>query len=210
MTRLAITWLTFVALAVALVMGVLWLTTAPAGDRLEPAVNSLAVLAGITGIFVERWAAQRERRNQALESIHDELERNAVVLDDDAFATTAGAHRRLYPRLIRSAVDAAFSTGALDRRGDGDLVVLLHRWRDSVGSVNRRLELTEMLLFTTSSNDEIVQFNQALHGPASVLHDARELLGTVRARVARASGARRPGQDIQDQRPLDDHRAEGL
>ncbi len=187
MTRLAITWLTFAALAVALVMGVLWFTTSPAGDRLEPAVNSLAVLAGITGIFVERWAAQRERRNQALESIRDELERNATILDDDVFATTAGAHRRLYPRLIRSAVDAAFSTGALDRRGDGDLVALLHRWRDSVGSVNRRLELTEMLLFTTSSRDEIIQFNQALHGPASVLHDARELLGAVRDRVTRAS-----------------------
>ncbi|MGX7829688.1 hypothetical protein ACTG9Q_31840 [Actinokineospora sp. 24-640] len=97
MTRLAITWLTFLALAVALVMGVLWFTTSPTGDRLEPAVNSLAVLAGITGIFVERWAAQRERRNQALESIREELERNAAVLDDDAFATTAGAHRRLYP-----------------------------------------------------------------------------------------------------------------
>lgn len=188
MTRVAITWLTFIALAVALVMGVLWFTTSPASDRLEPAVNSLAVLSGITGIFVERWAAQRERRNQALESIRDELERNAAVLDDAGFATTADAHRRLYPRLIRSAVDAAFSTGALDGRADGDLVVLLHRWRDSVGSVNRRLELTEMLLFTTSSSDEIAQFNQALHGPASVLHDARELLRTVRERVAKASG----------------------
>lgn len=187
MTRWAITWLTFTALAVALVMGALWFATSPSGDRLEPAVNSLAVLAGITGIFVERWAAQRERRKQALDSIRDELDRNSAVLDDEAFAASAGAHRRLYPRLIRSAVDATFSTGALDGRRDGDLVVLLHRWRDAVGSVNRRLELTEMLLFTTLSADEIAQFNQALHGPASVLHDARELLGTVRARVVKAS-----------------------
>ncbi|MBY8849947.1 hypothetical protein K7G98_16385, partial [Saccharothrix sp. MB29] len=65
MTRVVITALTFGALAVAMVLGVSWLVVSPPGERWEPAVNSLALFAGITGIFAERWAAQREQREQA-------------------------------------------------------------------------------------------------------------------------------------------------
>jgi hypothetical protein len=183
MTRLAITIATFGALAVALVLGLLWFVVSPAGQRWEPAVNTLALLAGLTGIFAERWAAERERRNQAVESIRIELEHNRRLLADEAFSQDPAqlSRRRVYPRLMVSAVDSAFASGALSPRRDTELIEALHRWRATVGAVNRRLDLTESLTFGSSSADEVEQFNRALHRDDGYLHGVRELLGELSA-----------------------------
>src|SRR2546423_2948047 len=163
MTRLVITYATFGALAVSLVVGVVWFVDSPAGQRFEPAVNTLALLAGLTGIFAERWAAERERRNQAVASIATELRHNRELLDDEAFQPTELNRRRVYPRLMVSAVDSAFASGALSPRRDTELIDRLHRWRSTVNAVNHRLDLTESLTFTSTSEDEIEQVNRALH-----------------------------------------------
>ncbi|MGM1061474.1 hypothetical protein [Saccharothrix sp. Mg75] len=184
MVRIAITALTFGALAVAMGLGVTWLVVSPPGDRWEPAVNSLALLAGITGIFAERWAAQREQRNQAVESIRLEMARNRETLDGGEFSADAPAGRRLYPRLIQSAVDSAFSSGALSPRRDAELIDLLHRWRSAVGSVNRRLEMTETLMFTSASAEEVEQLHEALHGEGSFMRGVRALLDETRTYLA--------------------------
>lgn len=178
MTRLVITALTFGALAVAAGLGVAWLVVSPGDQRWEPAVNTLALLAGITGIFAERWAADRERRLQAVESIRAELAHDVEVLSDDAFTRDPDAfrRRRVYPRLVVSAVDSAFASGALSRRRDGELIAKLHAWRDTVNTVNRRLDLTESLTFATSSTDEVESFNRALHRSDGYLIGARALL----------------------------------
>lgn len=178
MTRLVITALTFGALAVAAVLGVAWLVASPADQRWEPAVNTLALLAGITGIFAERWAAERERRLQAVESIRAELAHDVEVLDDEAFSRDPDAYRRrrVYPRLVVSAVDSAFASGALSRRRDGELIRMLHAWRDTVNTVNRRLDLTESLTFATASMDEVEAFNRALQRSDGYLTGARALL----------------------------------
>jgi hypothetical protein len=176
MTRLAITYATFGALAIAGLLGVVWFVDSPAGQRFEPAVNTLALLAGLTGIFAERWAAERERRNQAVASIATELRHNKELLADEAFQPVELHRRRVYPRLMVSAVDSAFASGALIPRRDGELIDKLHRWRATVNAVNRRLDLTESLTFTTTSADEIEQFNRALHRDDGYLHGVQELL----------------------------------
>jgi ABC-type transporter Mla subunit MlaD len=178
MTRLVITALTFGALAVAAGLGIAWLVVSPGDQRWEPAVNTLALLAGISGIFAERWAAERERRLQAVESIRAELAHDVEVLDDDAFSMDPDGfrRRRVYPRLVVSAVDSAFASGALSRRRDGELIRRLHAWRDIVNTVNRRLDLTESLTFATGSMDEVEAFNRALHRSDGYLTGVRELL----------------------------------
>ncbi|GAB1512619.1 hypothetical protein [Actinophytocola sp. KF-1] len=183
MTRLVITALTFGALAVAAGLGIAWLVVSPADQRWEPAVNTLALLAGITGIFAERWAAERERRLQAVESIRAELAHDVEVLDDDAFRRDPDAYRRrrVYPRLVVSAVDSAFASGALSRRRDGELIRMLHAWRDTVNTVNRRLDLTESLTFATASMDEVEAFNRALQRSDGYLTGARALLGELQS-----------------------------
>ena len=193
MSRLAITVATFAALAVALLLGVAWFVESPAGQRWEPAVNSLALLAGLTGIFAERWAAERERRNQAVESVRTELEHNRRLLADEAFSQDPAqlSRRRVYPRLMISAVDSAFASGALSPRRDVDLIETLHRWRATVNAVNRRLDLTESLTFGSTSTDEVEQFNRALHRDDGYLHGVRELLTELSAGPFAAR--RRPG-----------------
>jgi len=181
MTRLGITIATFGALAIALLVGLAWFVESPASQRWEPAVNTLALLAGLTGIFAERWAAERERRNQAVASIGTELRHNRELLDDDAFQPSELNRRRVYPRLMVSAVDSAFASGALSPRRDTELIDKLHRWRATVNAVNRRLDLTESLTFTTTSAAEIEQFNRALHRDDGYLHGVRELLDELSA-----------------------------
>lgn len=192
MARIAITVLTFGALAVAMALGAAWFAAAGPGQRFEPAVNTLALLAGITGIFAERWAAQRERRQQALESVESELALNAAVLMGEEFGEHAPPGRRLYPRLLHSAVDAAFASGAFSPRRDGELIALLHGWRGQVGSVNRRLELTELLTFTSASAQEAADFDRAVRafmpGVRTALAEVQAHLPAPRGRPARRIG----------------------
>ncbi|HVK20364.1 MAG TPA: hypothetical protein VM677_03290 [Actinokineospora sp.] len=189
MTRVAITIVTFGALAVALALGVSWFVVSGPGERFEPAVNTLALLAGITGIFAERWAAQRERRQQAIESIESELAHNRQTLAGAEFSADAPPGRKLYARLLHSAVDAAFTSGALSPRKDTELISRLHRWRGEVSSVNRRLELTELLVFTTASADEAEDFDQALRTfmptVRSHLDEVETYLGAMRSEPSR-------------------------
>ncbi|NUT91091.1 MAG: hypothetical protein HOY78_03595 [Saccharothrix sp.] len=181
MTRVVITALTFGALAVAMVLGVTWFFASPGDQRWEPAVNTLALLAAVTGIFAERWASRHEQRVQAIESIRLEMARNREVLDHEAFRASPPRGRNVYPRLVQSAVDSALSTGALDPRHDAELINLLHQWRTAVSSLNQRLELTEMLVFTTASDEQAEQLHRALSGPSSFLNGLRTMLDQAQA-----------------------------
>ncbi|MFI6425579.1 hypothetical protein [Promicromonospora sp. NPDC050880] len=141
--RTAVATVTYGLLATAFVLGVLWFVL-PGEPRWEPAVNSLTLVAGMTGLVVERLSSEAERHAQVLAAVRRELERNRAVLADNEFARTADDRpRAVFARLAVSAVDAALVSGALDRRRDTDLVTGLHRWRDTVQGFNRRLDLTE-------------------------------------------------------------------
>lgn len=175
MTRIAITVATFGALAIALLLGILWFAASPADQRWEPAVNTLALLAGLTGIFAERWAGARERRHQVLDALGHEAVRNAEVLADGRFVPATDGTPRVYPRLVLSAADTALISGALGAR-DRELFDLLHRWRDTVYEFNHRLDLTESLTFASNSAEDRIRFDQALHRDGGYLTSARALL----------------------------------
>jgi uncharacterized membrane protein len=141
--RAAVAGVTYVLLTTAFVLGVLWFVV-PGEPRWEPAVNSLTLVAGMTGLIVERLSSEAERHTQVLAAVRRELERNQAVLTDNEFARGADDRpRAVFARLAVSAVDAALVSGALDRRRDTGLVTRLHRWRDTVQGFNRRLDLTE-------------------------------------------------------------------
>ena len=58
----------------------------------------------------------------------------------------------------------------------------LHRWRATVNAVNRRLDLTESLTFAMTSEEEVTQFNRALHRDDGYLHGIHELLNQLSQR----------------------------
>ena len=72
--------ITAVSLSAAFVINAIWFATSIGRDRLEPVVGVLGILAGITGLVAERWAARQEARDAALDTIGTELEANDDLL----------------------------------------------------------------------------------------------------------------------------------
>jgi hypothetical protein len=141
-----------------------WLVTASGTSKFEPTVQILGLLAGLTGVLAERRASARERRHLALIALTDELQRVASILDNPQFNQSTETPRpRVYPRLPVSATDAALTSGALTQRSDDDLLLLLHNWQDEVNGFNRRLDLTEIRVFTLGALAEITEFERVLH-----------------------------------------------
>lgn len=181
--RTVVTAVSYGLLAVAFVLGVSWFFW-PDNSRWEPAVNSLTLVAGLTGIFVERLTAEAERRTGVLRAVADELQENTRLLSDERFAPQAPTQRQVYPRLVVSAVDLALVSGALSRHRDADLVTLLHRWRDTVHLFNRRLDLTEISTFSnTISPAELAAFHRALTRENSYFTATREMLERLLSRL---------------------------
>lgn len=186
--RTVVSWVTYGLLAVAFVLGVSWFIW-PGNSRWEPAVNSLTLVAGLTGIFVERLTSEAERRTEVLRAVADELHENTRLLNDPRFSAEAPTSRQVYPRLIVSAVDLALVSGALGLHKDADLVGLMHRWRDTVHLFNRRLDLTEVSTFSnTISPAELAAFRRALQRDDSYLAATRELLQELLSKLPRVNG----------------------
>ena len=181
--RTVVTTASYGLLGLAFVLGVIWFFW-PQNSRWEPAVNSLTLVAGLTGIFVERLTAEAERRSEVLRAVADELQDNTQLLADERFSPNPPGHRQVYPRLIVSAVDLALVSGALGRHRDGELVGLLHRWRDTVHLFNRRLDLTEISTFSSSSTtEELAAFHRALNRENSYFTTTRQMLDTLLAKL---------------------------
>lgn len=155
---------TFSSVAFSAVISIVWFITTSGASRFEPAVQTFGLLGGLTGILAERRAAAKERRQLALITLADELRRDAAILDDRQYAPSEESPTpRVYPRLPVSATDAALTSGALAERSDDELLLLLHNWRDEVNGFNRRLELTELLIFTSGNSADVAEFERALH-----------------------------------------------
>ncbi|HEY0694532.1 MAG TPA: hypothetical protein VGD71_36560 [Kribbella sp.] len=181
--RTVVTAVSYGMLGLAFVLGVIWFLW-PGNARWEPAVNSLTLVAGLTGIFVERLSAEAERRTEVLQAVSDELQENTRLLSDDRFSPDQRNLRQVFPRLVVSAVDLALVSGALGRHRDAELVNLLHRWRDTVHLFNRRLDLTEISTFSnTISSEELAAFHRALHRENSYFAATREMLEALLSRL---------------------------
>lgn len=181
--RTVVTALSYGLLGLAFALGVIWFFW-PENSRWEPAVNSLTLVAGLTGIFVERLTAEAERRTEVLRAVADELQENTRLLNDDRFSPATPTTRQVYPRLVVSAVDLALVSGALGLHRDSELVGLLHRWRDTVHLFNRRLDLTEISTFSNSiSTEELAAFHRALHRENSYFAATRDKLETLLTRL---------------------------
>ncbi|GAA2800534.1 hypothetical protein [Kribbella solani] len=174
--RTVVSVVTYGLLGLAFVLGVIWFLF-PGNSRWEPAVNSLTLVAGLTGIFVERLTTEAERRTEVLRAVADELHENTRLISDPRFSPEAPGTRQVYPRLVVSAVDLALVSGALGLHRDAELVGMLHRWRDTVHLFNRRLDLTEISTFSnTITTAELAAFHRALHREDSYFAETRKML----------------------------------
>ncbi|MFH8371096.1 hypothetical protein [Streptomyces sp. NPDC018031] len=186
---------TFACLLLALGICVRWFTVAPPQGRYEPAIQTFALVAAITGVFAERRAAARERRDQALVALADELVKNTEILYGEGFAPLDrhAPRARVYPRLVQSATDAALVSGVFWEAATADLPALLHDWRDAVHDFNRRLDLAELRTYVGLVPDEVlIAIDDALHREDGQLAELRRLRAVLE-RVLRERYGRQPG-----------------
>jgi hypothetical protein len=162
---------TFAALALGLLVCVAWFLTADGSARFEPLVTGLAVVAGTTGVFAERWVASRQKRDEALDGVSRELANNLEVRQ--RFFHREAPEARVYPRFLLSATETALISGALT--GDTALIQALQRWSDLARDLNHRLDLAEIKTFVAASADEIADIEGAIYrkgGPLEKVDDA--------------------------------------
>jgi hypothetical protein len=145
-------------------------------------VETLAVAAGITGVYAERRAAAVERRQVAVRAVQKELEDNIRLLRDDSrFQLAAGAvpGPRLYPRIGVNATDTSLAQDALAEDGDGDRAKALSEWREEAETFNRGLDLTELLFYglqlSTLEHSEVMKrVDKELQGRREQMADETE------------------------------------
>lgn len=166
MIRTAVSIFNVVALVVAFFFALMW-WLGPGWDWLEPAATTLPLLAVLTGIRAERWAAERERRNQSAAALRREVEENLEALADPRFRPENQVMGQIYPRLALGAVTTALISGAFNHKRDRPLVRLLIDWRNIAEDFNRRLDLTELLLCTADVVDvhELVLLREVVRRP---------------------------------------------
>ena len=180
---------TAASLIAACVINVVWFARSSGTSRLEPIVGVLGILAGITGLVAERWAAARESRDAALEAIGTELRANRELLASDAFGDDPNQplRRQVFPRLYLSAVDAAFASGSLSSTQDAEMITELHAWRNQVVRFNSQLALAEILAFTVESESVLRDLRDGLHGTDGPLARIRTAIEGLLGRLAVAA-----------------------
>jgi hypothetical protein len=155
---------TISSLVLSFILSALWFAQSRGTLRLDPAVESLGLLAGITGLVAERRVAAAEQRDRALAAVRNELNVNSRILDALARSSGSAPRREIYPRLYSSAVDAALSSAVLLPKRDELLSGNLHEWRNTVVTFNLRLAVAEILAFTAGSERVLSELHEVLHG----------------------------------------------
>jgi hypothetical protein len=135
---------TFCSLLAALGASVGWLVTTP---DWAPAVTSLTLVAAITGLFIDRWIAKRERRRQLLRALVHELYMNAGVLKEVRSISPGTDSPRPMPRFYNSTLASVIASGVFATDKDAKLCKLLHQWMQRSTQVNTRFSGTEAYTF---------------------------------------------------------------
>lgn len=181
--RVTVAVVTYALLGIAFVLGILWILDV--GPEWEPWVNSLTLLAGVTGLVVERQNAETERRSEVVASVVFELQQNRAIVERRLAGLRTGGERALSvsPRLALSAVDAALASGVLSRAPDSALVEKLHRWRERVQGYNWRRDLTEfeLMLIKYQDGDDVGSNLSSLANERLYLLRLRTLLDQLHA-----------------------------
>jgi len=165
---------TFVSLLLAFLIAIAWFIYSP---DFEPALTSIALIATIMGLFIDRWLANRERRQELLHALAHELYTNLQVLADPVFHPDIEPRKvpTVYPRLFVATLETVIASGAFIENRDRRLFQLMHSWQERAKDFNRRLDITELRTFTNPSEDEISRVRNTLTS-GKVLSETKRVL----------------------------------
>jgi hypothetical protein len=175
-----VNWVAIASLCAALLFGVLWfLDYAGRAAAWEAGATVLALFAAVAGLPGERWAAARERRASARKAVQRERDENLAILTEDMQPMTlANARRRVYPRLLTSALTMAIASGEYAASSDEPILAALLACHDDLTQLNHRLDLLELRMFLTASisPQELVDLDRPLYRPDGYVAVVRQSL----------------------------------
>lgn len=183
MFKRLVNWAAVAALCGALGLGWLWLIDYTGrGETWEAGATVLALFAAVAGIPGERWAAARERRASARKAVLRERDENLAIIDGYMQPMTlANARRRVYPRLLTSALTMAIASGEFAARRDQAVLDAMLTCHDDIEQLNHRLDLLELRMFlaTHISPQELVDLDRPLYRPDGYVAVVRESLNLL-------------------------------
>jgi hypothetical protein len=188
MLRLLIRLFTIIALVAALTIS-LWWCMNPTQDWLQAPSTALALIAAVSGIPADRWAAEAQSRTRALVSLRHELDQNTEILADSRFLPESQSIGQVYPRLMLGAVDTAFISGVFASPRDRELLRRLLTWRNTSEDFNRRLDITEIRLCTIErlSGDELSALRDMAKEPQGYFALVVRQMGELREALEQGS-----------------------
>ncbi len=130
----------------------------------EPFITSLLIFAAITGIFVEKWIAERDKRKELLVGLAHELFINMNKLKDGIFTPTPSEMGKFvfYPRLESIVVNSVIWSGSFSGKKDKDFFKQIHIWREKCQQFNRLLDQTETACMLNSSTWNITKWRETV------------------------------------------------
>ena len=138
-------------LIAAFLAAVMWAVCAP---DFEPAITSLALLASLIAVYVDRWMNIRERRKELLGVLAHELYMNIGVVKDLKTAKNDEniSKPHIYPRFYTTSLTSVIASGMFAGPKDKELWKCMHGWLQRSTDFNNRLNVTESQIFSNPVN----------------------------------------------------------
>ena len=142
--------LTVLLLVVDALLAIAWCVTQC--GALEPYITAIALIATITGLFIDRWLATLERRGELLYVLLHELSSNQLLYKTGAYDPQEVPHfTKHYDRLMTTSMEAAINSGAFNGEYDRHLFILIYHDREACIRTNEYFDFSERVMIQTLS-----------------------------------------------------------
>ena len=150
-----------VLLVIAAFTAIAWCISTP---DFEPFVSLLTLIAAITGLVIDRWLGERERRTALLRSLAHEVYINLQIMNNPLFQKEVEKSSTIpvFPRFYLATLQSTISSGTFATEKDEKLFKLMHGLLQRSIEFNHRLDITEFQIFSKPTPEVISQFREKL------------------------------------------------
>ncbi|QQR84043.1 hypothetical protein IPJ72_02505 [Candidatus Peregrinibacteria bacterium] len=137
----------------------------------EPIITTILIVAGIAGIYIEKWSNSKQKRKDLLHALVHELYINLNIIQDNKFNPNHEKIKQfvVFPRVINIATEACIVSSAFISDNDKTLFKLMHSWVEHSMELNNRLSLTENAMLNDATPSNITNWREKLRDGETLL-----------------------------------------
>lgn len=148
-------------LVVALMLSVLWIVTSK--DRFEPSVTSIALLATLLSIFIDKNLSRIEKRQEIIKGLIYEMTENFRILESPRYKVENITEERwVFQKFTCITAQAAVVSGIFLTSRDQKLYRVLNMLIQNVNDINRRVEFVEQTYMSFTDPKNVIQLKTKL------------------------------------------------